>query len=287
MIGCGASLVYRKSAKGYADDTSLNKDISVGLRVNLIRSGRFIVDLVDLDGSCLHHRQNSEARGCDQRIDMRSSQETMSEMTSDDIHVLIADDHRMIAEALRGTLLNHGGFVVSLSETLDEALGVLRANRKDKILVLLDITMPGMLGLRSVKQVIDATPNGSVVLFSGTNDADFVWRAINLGAKGFISKSQQLRSLPTTLQLIHDGNEFVPMSLSRRDEANEGSDSSLSDTDLFILRAVAEGKTNKEIALEINRSEVAVKMKMRSICQRLNARNRAHAVIVASRANLL
>jgi two-component system nitrate/nitrite response regulator NarP len=218
---------------------------------------------------------------------MRLSQGTMSEMTSDDIHVLIADDHRMIAEALRGTLLNHGGFVVSLSETLDEALGVLRANRKDKILVLLDITMPGMLGLRSVKQVIDATPNGSVVLFSGTNDADFVWRAINLGAKGFISKSQQLRSLPTTLQLIHDGNEFVPMSLSRRDEANEGSDSSLSDTDLFILRAVAEGKTNKEIALEINRSEVAVKMKMRSICQRLNARNRAHAVIVASRANLL
>jgi len=203
------------------------------------------------------------------------------------INVLIADDHRMIAEALRSTLLAHGGFRVSLTESLDGTLGALRPNRNDAVLVLLDITMPGMQGLRSVKQVIDAVPKGSVVLFSGTSDADFVWRAIDLGAKGFISKSQQLRSLPTTLQLIHDGNEFVPMSLSRRDEATPVADASLSETDLYILRAVAEGKTNKEIALEISRSEVAVKMKMRAICQRLDARNRAHAVIVASRANLL
>jgi len=210
-----------------------------------------------------------------------------AEPTPEQIHVLIADDHRMIAESLRGTLLAHGGFLVSLSETLDGTLGVLRANRKEKILVLLDITMPGMQGLRSVKQVIDAVPNGSVVLFSGTSDADFVWRAIDLGAKGFISKSQQLRSLPTTLQLINDGNEFVPMSLSRRETSNEESGAPLNDTELFILRAVADGKTNKEIALELSRSEVAVKMKMRSICQKLHARNRAHAVIVASKANLL
>ncbi|WP_245831628.1 response regulator transcription factor [Salibaculum halophilum] len=217
----------------------------------------------------------------------RRSEKPGSEPAPDDIHVLIADDHRMIAEALRATLLEHGGFRVSLSETLDGTLGTLRANGKDRVLVMLDITMPGMQGLRSVKRVIDAVPNGSVVLFSGTSDGDFVWRAIDLGAKGFVSKSQQLRSLPTTLQLIHDGNEFVPMSLPRRDAAKKASDASLSDTDLFILRAVAEGKTNKEIALEIDRSEVAVKMRMRTICQRLNARNRAHAVIVASKANLL
>jgi len=211
----------------------------------------------------------------------------MTEQTVEPIHVLIADDHRMVSESLRDTLIEHGGFEVSLSATLDGTLGVLRSNRKDKILVLLDIAMPGMQGLRSVKQVIDATPNGSVVLFSGSSDADFVWRAIDLGAKGFISKSQQLRSLPTTLQLIHDGNEFVPMSLSRREDPKEASDASLDDTELFILRAVADGKTNKEIALEISRSEVAVKMKMRTICQKLKTRNRAHAVIVASRANLL
>ncbi len=205
----------------------------------------------------------------------------------DDIHVVIADDHRMIAEALRDTLVEHGGFRVSLSETLGTTLITLRANRNDEILVLLDITMPGMQGLRSVKQVIDAVPNGAVVLFSGTSDGDFVWRAIDLGAKGFISKTQQLRSLPTTLKLIHDGNDFVPMSLSRREDAKATSDAPLNDTERFILKAVAEGKTNKEIALEINRSEVAVKMKMRAICQRLNARNRAHAVIVASKAQLI
>ena len=210
-----------------------------------------------------------------------------SEQAPDDIHVLIADDHRMIAEALRATLLEHGGFRVSLSETLDETLGALRATRKDKVLVLLDIMMPGMQGLRSVKKVIDEVPNGSVVLFSGTSDSDFVWRAIDLGAKGFVPKTQQLRSLPTTLQLIHDGNEFVPMSLPRRSADNEAPNTPLGETDLFILRAVAEGKTNKEIALEIDRSEVAVKMRMRTICQRLNARNRAHAVIVASKANML
>lgn len=216
--------------------------------------------------------------------------ETVAESDQDppqDIRVLIADDHRLIAEALRDTLLAHGGFQVGVSESLHGTLDALRPNRNDPVLVLLDITMPGMQGLRSVKQVIDTVPNGAVVLFSGTTDADFVWRAIDLGAKGFISKSQQLRSLPSTLQLIHEGNEFVPLSLSRRGEAEPDASVSLSETDRYILKAVAAGKTNKEIALEISRSEVAVKMKMRAICQRLNARNRAHAVIVASKAELI
>lgn len=208
-------------------------------------------------------------------------------LKSDKIHVLIADDHQLVAEALLGSLVAHGGFRVSLSETLGGALAFLRANKQEKILVLLDLMMPGMQGLLSVRQVIDAAPNGFVVLFSGTSDRDFIWRAIDLGAKGFISKSQNLSGLHTILQLIHDGNEFVPMSLSRHKNDDKVTRQSLSDSDLFILKAVADGKTNKEIALETNRSEVAIKMKMRLICQRLDARNRAHAVILASKNDMI
>ena len=210
-----------------------------------------------------------------------NAQKNMTENESD-VAVLIADDHKMIAEALKSTLTAEEGFSVVLVESLTEALDSLR-NRPDGFdLVLLDVSMPGMQGLRSVKHVVEAAVNGAVVVFSGTAEPDFVWQAIELGAKGYISKDQPLRSLPSTLRLIADGHEFVPLSLTRQKLETNSTTSVISEQDRLILKSVAQGKTNKEIAIELDQTEIAVKMKMRAICSRLNARNRAHAVIIAT-----
>lgn len=219
--------------------------------------------------------------------DMRGAGHGDDPEAMDKIQVLIAHGHRMVAEALRNTLFVHGGFGVDISDCLDSTLSALRPHRNDNMLVMIDTTMPGLQGLRSVRQVIEAVPNGSVVLFSDTADADFLWRAMDLGAKGLILTSQPLRGLPTTLQLINDGNKFVPTSLSRLSNLSAAKYPPLSETEVFTLRAAAEGKTNKAIALELNVSERFIKIKMHAIYQRLKARNRAHAVILASKANLI
>lgn len=203
------------------------------------------------------------------------------------IQVLIANGQRMIADALSNALIAHGGFSVDRSVSLETTLIALRARKNDTVMVLIDHTMPGMQGLRSVRLVIEAVPKGSVVLFFYTVDADFLWRAIDLGAKGSILTSQSLRSLPTALQLMHEGNVFVPSSESHRRSLNAERNPLLDEAQIFMLRTAAEGKTNKEIALELNLSEISVKMKMRAIYQTLSARNRAHAVMLASKANLI
>lgn len=207
--------------------------------------------------------------------------------TNNKIRVLIANGQRMIHDALSNALIAHGGFSVDRSVSLETTLIALRARKNDNVMVLIDHTMPGMQGLRSVRQVIEAVPKGFVVLFSYTCDANFLWRAIDLGAKGSIQTSQSLLSLPTALQLIHEGNVFVPSPESRRNILYAEKNTVLDEAQIFMLRAAAEGKTNKEIALELDLSEISVKMKMRSIYQTLSARNRAHAVMLASKANLI
>jgi len=205
----------------------------------------------------------------------------------DIIKVLIADDHKLISEALRSTLNDNRGFQVELVSSLSSTIDALRPTARPFDIILLDISMPGMLGLRSVKRVVEAAGPGAVVIFSGTVEPEFVWQAITLGAKGYVAKDQPLRSLPSTLRLIADGHEFVPMSISQHKlDASKGT-AQLTQSDRLILKSVAEGKTNKEIALELQASEVAIKMKMRSICNRLEARNRAHAVIVASQKGII
>ena len=79
----------------------------------------------------------------------------------------------------------------------------------------------------------------------------------------------------------------MPLSLSRRGAANKVNDFGIDDRERTILRAVSEGKTNKTIANELETTEVAIKMKMRGICSKLDAKNRAHAAMIARQKHLI
>jgi two-component system nitrate/nitrite response regulator NarP len=197
------------------------------------------------------------------------------------ISILIADDHSLLADALRVVLSSEPDFAVEICGTLGMTLEQLQHAQSTFDIVMLDISMPGMEGLASVRQVIDAAQNAAVVVFSGTADDDFVWQAIEMGAKGFISKQHLFKSFTAILRLIADGHEYIPLSLSRHGALNAKKQSKIDDRERHILQFVAEGKTNKVIALEMNSTEVAIKMKMRTVCSKLNAKNRTHAVMVA------
>jgi two-component system nitrate/nitrite response regulator NarP len=207
--------------------------------------------------------------------------------TDTDIKVLIADDHDLVADALRVVLNSEPDFKATVCSSLSQTLEQLRTFPNGFDIIMLDIVMPGMDGLRSVKQVIEAAGTGNVVVFSGTAEDGFIWQAIELGAKGFISKSQAYKSFASTLRLIADGNEFVPLSLSRRATEVKENDYQIDERERLILRAVSEGKTNKAIALELISTEVAIKMKMRSICAKLDAKNRAHAAMIARQKHII
>ncbi|NKX43203.1 response regulator transcription factor [Roseibacterium sp. KMU-115] len=187
--------------------------------------------------------------------------------------LIIADDHVLLGQAVAATLKSEDHYDVAVAKSLPELLAALKETSFD--IVMLDLKMPGMVGLPSVKQVCEATGDGNVVLFTGQVDRRFVADCQAIGVTGHIPKDLPLRSLDSALQLIHSGQPFLPIMASPDPAAAD-----LTDRELHILRLAADGMTNKEIARDIAVSEVSIKMHMRNICRKLGARNRAHAAII-------
>lgn len=201
--------------------------------------------------------------------------------------LLIIDDHRLVVEAISAFLTEHTGFSVEVARDLTSGLAAIAAGGPFDI-VLLDVVMPGMNGLTGVEKVILAAAPAPVVIFSGNVNEDFVTQSLELGARGYIPKSFPLRSLSNAIELVCSGERFIPADLvvdSGKPDRN--GNPVLSPREVRVLGLIADGKTNKEIAWELDCSEAAVKMHVRSTCQKLEANNRAHAVINAKRLNLI
>lgn len=192
--------------------------------------------------------------------------------------VLLADDHRLIAEAVAALLSSTGDFQVETAETFDEAIAALGGDNVYDI-IMLDLRMPGLVGLEGVRRVVDRAKSAQVVLFSAHADRHIMARAIEMGVRGLIPKTMPLQSLVSVLRLIESGQMFVPTDYAEDKPALAEKDS-LSDTELYVLRLAAAGLTNKHIANDLDQSETTIKMHMRSICRKLGARNRAHAAVI-------
>lgn len=200
------------------------------------------------------------------------------------IKILIADDHVLIRDAVELALTQSNEFVVFTTCNLGETEAFLTENT-DIDVVMLDLIMPGMVGISSIQSVVNLNNNGAVVLFSGNVDARLLHQAIEIGCAGLIPKSLPLKSLSSALKFINSGQIFVPMEA----KVNQGSvkSTNLTERDIIILKSVADGRTNKEIAWELTLSEVTIKARMRLICSKLDATNRASAVINARSMGLI
>jgi len=203
------------------------------------------------------------------------------------LRVLIIDDHRLVTEALSRYLVNTGTFEVFAAEDYDAGLALIaKAGPFD--VVLLDVVMPGMTGVMSVKHLVDAASPGHVVIFSGNVREDFVSKCISNGAKGYIPKSFPLRSLANAIDLIASGECFIPANFTLGGNQNENAARrGIAQVEVQVLRLISDGQTNKQIAWELGTTEATIKMHVRSITRKLEASNRAHAVVKAQEADLI
>lgn len=198
--------------------------------------------------------------------------------------ILIADDHLLVREVVASYLAAEGGSAVSGVDTLDDALEqVAREGPFD--LVMLDLTMPGMNGLAGLVQTLAANTPGRVVLFSGQAPRATVFEALELGAAGFIPKSLSARSLLNAVSFVLSGEVFLPSNYFTAPTAPAATGplgKALSARELQVLRGVRSGLMNKEIARELELSEATVKMYVRTICSKLDVKNRTQAAILAA-----
>ena len=200
--------------------------------------------------------------------------------------VLIADDHQLVRELISSFLSVQPGFLVSIAESYQDAYTMLHESEPFDI-VLLDVQMHGMEGIRNVEVLVREFSVSSIVIFSGVASEQFVHDALKAGAKGYIPKTLPFKSLLNAIRLISSGESFVPSSFVTKDSREDlAAKFFLSETELGVLRMVCAGMANKEIAREMETTEVTIKMHMRSICKRLGAKNRTQAAVIALREQL-
>ena len=207
------------------------------------------------------------------------------------ITVVIADDQKMVRRGLRVILEAEPGISV-VAEADDGAQAVELVRRHLPAVALLDIRMPVLDGLRAARQVIADSP-GTRVLILTTFDADeYVYEALRAGASGFLLKDAPADQLVTAVRCLADGDALIDPVITRRlisrftlaarepaglpDELRP-----LTSRELEVLRQVARGLSNIEIARELVVEENTVKTHVSRILMKLGLRDRVQAVVLA------
>lgn len=203
------------------------------------------------------------------------------------MRILLADDHDMVRETISAYLISEGGAEVSLATDLAGALEIIKRHGPFD-LVLLDYQMPGMLGLSGMIQAIAANSGKGVAILSGSAPAKTAREALDAGAIGFIPKTMGAQSLLNAVRFMSAGEVYVPVELMRQ-EANAPSHplaDKLSPRELEVLEGLCRGLSNKEIARELDLQEVTIKLHVRTLCRKLDAKNRTQAALTAKETGL-
>ncbi|GHC31100.1 MULTISPECIES: response regulator transcription factor [Gemmobacter] len=195
------------------------------------------------------------------------------------VSLLIADDHQLIRDLVATHLRAQGFDEVVAVESFETARTAI-ARHGCFSLVLLDLSMPGVHGMDSVAALIAENAGGRLAVFSGQAQPEMVTAALARGASGFIPKSTPAQELAAAIHRILGGEIYLPEGFDP--VAPRPWQPDLTPRERETLGFLRDGLMNKEIALRMGLSEVTVKMHVKSICAKLNARNRTHAVILAS-----
>jgi DNA-binding NarL/FixJ family response regulator len=206
------------------------------------------------------------------------------------IRVLIVDDHPIVHDGVAAVLQHEEDIrVVGSAETTARALDEVRALKPD--VVLMDLRMPGEEGLSGLKRLLTSAPDIRVLVFTASDADEYVFGAIQAGAKGYVLKGAPAPELIRAIRHVHAGEAYLSPSLGARLVDRAGAPARartlLTSRQLAILRLVAAGQSNAQIADSLGITERTVKFHVTAIFNRLGADNRAQAVALASRRGLL
>lgn len=217
-----------------------------------------------------------------QRIDFSKRSGDVNNLNlvkGDGVSVLVVDDHQLVVDTLVAALNRNQDFNANSANDVETALHMIdNLGRYD--LVLLDYDIPGMDALRGMHRLIEAN-DGGVALFSGIVGFAMVDRAISHGAIGFIPKTLSLEALIHAVRIMIAGETYLPAAWFDRMRKNGTNEAGLKSRELQVLELLNRGLQNKEIARQLDLTEVIVKLDVRSICKKLKVRNRTQAVLAA------
>ncbi|MBW6473262.1 MAG: response regulator transcription factor [Anaerolineaceae bacterium] len=208
------------------------------------------------------------------------------------IRLLIVDDQELFREGLLTLLSIKNDFeVLSQSSSGEEA--ILAATKFLPEVILMDLRMPGIGGVEATKRILQQHPGMKIIVLTTFDEDDLVFNALHAGAVGYLLKDVSPEKLFEAIRTAYKGEYYLLPSITakvmaeftrlpRAPKVDPGSQyENLSRRELEILKMVATGMSNKEIAMSLVIAEGTVKNHLTSIFNKLDARDRMHAVLIA------
>ncbi len=197
-------------------------------------------------------------------------------------YILIADDHDLVRDTICAYLANVEKFELKSASDLESAYSILRG--RDTIdLCVLDLNMPGMDGGAGLLNSIQDFPFTKFALMSGEASSEAANEAMKNGARGFLPKSLSAEKMVNAIQLILAGDIYFPYEIAMQATKKKGKEEyrGLSKKEIEVLRGLCAGLSNKEIARDLDRQEVTVKLHVKNILKKLGVKNRTSAALTA------
>lgn len=210
------------------------------------------------------------------------------------IRVMLAEDQTLVRQGLRSLLaLSDSAEVVGEVADGSEVLDGVRRWEPD--VILMDIRMPKMDGIEALRALRDAGGQPPCIILTTFDDHELVLQGLQAGARGYLLKDVTLDSLVSAIRTVHEGDTLVQPALTERvlkglgrpDTEASPPVETLTRKEIEVLRLMAGGYSNREIAQAIHKSEGTVKNQVSSILDKLDVRDRTRAVLRAINSGIL
>ena len=211
------------------------------------------------------------------------------------IRVAVVDDHWLFTRGLSGLVdMVPGLEVVGVAH--DGAQGVELCRKEEPDVVLMDISMPKMDGISATREIKDLLPQTAVIILTGHEEDEYVFEGIKAGAQGYLLKDSEPEDLARAIRTVHAGDTIIAPDLAQKmlntfESGRAGSPQlappPLTERELEVIRALAQGMSDRQIANSLGISEKTVRNHTSNIYRKLHIFDRTQAVIYAVREGVI
>lgn len=201
------------------------------------------------------------------------------------IRILAVDDHPLLREGIAALVnVERDMKLVAEASNGEEGVEKFRLHRPD--VTLMDLQMSGMDGVEAIGRIRHEFPEARIIVLTTYTGDVQVLRALKAGAQGYILKGHVHKELVTAIRAVHAGQKQIPPEIAA-ELAQHAMDDSLTPREVDVLKLIADGNANKNIADRLSISETTVKTHIASILSKLSANDRTHAVTIGLKRGII
>jgi DNA-binding NarL/FixJ family response regulator len=201
------------------------------------------------------------------------------------IRILAVDDHALLREGIAGLVTGQPDMSLAAQASNGrEAIQQFRTHRPD--ITLMDLQMPEMNGVDAMIAIRGEFPDARIIVLTTYTGDVQILRALKAGARAYLLKNLLHKELLDTIRAVHAGKRTVSPEVSFQ-LAEHATDDALTPAEVRVLRLIADGNANKEIATQLSLSEETVKGQVRNILSKLGAHDRTHAAMIGLKRGII